>query len=104
VINRGGNKIFPDQVEEVLLLAPGVREAAVVGLPDDRLGEVPVAFVVGEAADRDLEILCRQHLVPYKVPVSFHHVDALPRSEVGKIQRRTLAEGLGAAPPASTPL
>jgi acyl-CoA synthetase (AMP-forming)/AMP-acid ligase II len=76
-----------------------VHEAAVVGRPDDRLGEVPVAFVVGEAADRDLEILCREHLVPYKVPVAFHHVDTLPRSEIGKIQRRKLAESLGAAPP-----
>ena len=46
VINRGGNKVFPDAVEEVLRLAPGVAEAAVVGMPDDRLGEVPVAFVV----------------------------------------------------------
>lgn len=97
VINRGGHKIFPDQVEEVLLLAPGVREAAVVGLPDARLGEVPVAFVVGEAADGDLESVCRQHLVPYKIPVAFHHVHSLPRSEVGKILRRELAESAGSA-------
>ena len=48
VINRGGNKVFPEHVEEVLRLAPGVDDAAVVGVPDDRLGEVPVAFVVSE--------------------------------------------------------
>jgi long-chain acyl-CoA synthetase len=46
LINRGGNKVFPDEVEEVLRLSPLVAEAAVVGAPDDRLGEVPVAFIV----------------------------------------------------------
>jgi long-chain acyl-CoA synthetase len=91
VINRGGNKVFPSQVEEVLLLSPGVSEAAVVGLPDDRLGDVPVAFVVGDASDAELHQLCREHLVAYKVPVVFRHLDALPRSEVGKVLRRELA-------------
>jgi acyl-CoA synthetase (AMP-forming)/AMP-acid ligase II len=90
VINRGGNKVFPDHVEEVLRLSPGVREVAVAGVPDDRLGEVPVAFVVGDAADAELEELCRTHLVAYKVPVAFRRVDALPRSEVGKVLRREL--------------
>jgi long-chain acyl-CoA synthetase len=92
LINRGGNKVFPEQVEEVLCLAPGISEAAVVGVPDDRLGEVPVAFVVGDASDEELVALCREHLVPYKVPVAFEHVEALPRTEVGKVIRRELAE------------
>jgi acyl-coenzyme A synthetase/AMP-(fatty) acid ligase len=92
MINRGGNKVFPDQVEEVLRLAPTVRDAAVVGLPDDRLGEVPVAFLVGEPVpDDELERLCRGHLVPYKVPVAYHWVAELPRSEAGKVLRRELA-------------
>jgi long-chain acyl-CoA synthetase len=91
LINRGGNKVFPEQVEEVLCLAPGISEAAVVGVPDDRLGEVPVAFVVGDATDDELRSLCRVHLVPYKVPVSFERVDALPRTEVGKVRRADLA-------------
>jgi long-chain acyl-CoA synthetase len=96
LINRGGNKIFPEQVEEVLRLSPAVADAAVVGAPDDRLGEVPVAFVVDApgrppAADADLSVLCREHLVPYKVPVAFHHVPELPRTEVGKLRRRELA-------------
>ncbi len=90
LINRGGNKVFPEQVEEVLCLAPGISEAAVVGVPDDRLGEVPVAFVVGDATDEELTALCREHLVPYKVPVAFVRVDALPRTEVGKVMRREL--------------
>ncbi len=92
LIIRGGNKVFPDQVEEVLLLLPGIREAAVAGVPDDRLGEVPVAFVVGEATDEELESVCRENLVPYKIPVAFERVDVIPRSEVGKVQRRKLAE------------
>jgi long-chain acyl-CoA synthetase len=95
LINRGGNKVFPDEVEEVLRLAPGVSEVAVVGVPDERLGEVPVAFVV---SDRPLDVdaliaLCRAHLTPYKIPVDFVPVEALPRSEVGKVLRRQLAEG-----------
>jgi len=90
VINRGGNKVFPDHVEEVLRLSPAVRDVAVVGVPDERLGEVPVAFVVGGAERSELEALCREHLVPYKVPVAFVDIDVLPRSEVGKVLRREL--------------
>lgn len=93
LINRGGNKVYPEEVEEVLVATAGVREAAVIGAPDDRLGEVPVAFVAGEA-DLDLEAACRQHLVPYKVPVRFERVDRLPRSETGKVLRRELASRL----------
>jgi long-chain acyl-CoA synthetase len=92
VINRGGNKVFPEHVEEVLRLVPNVVDAAVAGVPDDRLGEVPVAYVVTSAAVADAELvaICREHLAPYKVPVAFHRVDALPRSEVGKLLRREL--------------
>lgn len=93
VINRGGNKVFPEAVEEVLRLASSVDEVAVVGVADDRLGEVPVAFLVGRAvADDELRALCREHLVAYKVPVAFHWIRALPRTEVGKVLRRELAE------------
>lgn len=97
VINRGGNKVFPGQVEEVLCLSPNVQEAVVLGVPDDRLGEVPVAFVVGTAAPEDLQLLCREHLVAYKVPVAFHQIDALPRSEIGKVLRRDLIARLSHA-------
>ena len=93
VINRGGNKVFPEHVEEVLCLVPGVAEAAVVGRADDRLGEVPVAYVVATAAVTDDELVaaCREHLAPYKVPVEFRRLEALPRSEVGKVLRRELS-------------
>jgi acyl-coenzyme A synthetase/AMP-(fatty) acid ligase len=92
LINRGGNKVFPDEVEEVLLLLDAVKEAAVVGVPDRRLGEVPVAFVVGDVGDDELEVVCRENLVPYKIPVAFTRIDAIPRSEVGKVLRRELAD------------
>lgn len=95
LINRGGNKVFPGQVEEVLCLSPRVSEAAVVGVPDERLGEVPVAFVVGSAPDDELERLCRDHLVAYKIPVAFRRISALPRSEVGKVLRRELIARAG---------
>jgi acyl-CoA synthetase (AMP-forming)/AMP-acid ligase II len=90
-INRGGNKVFPAEVEEVLRLAAGVSDAVVVGVPDRRLGEVPVAFLTGEQPDVDaLDQLCRTHLVPYKVPVAFHLVDDFPLNEVGKVLRAEL--------------
>jgi long-chain acyl-CoA synthetase len=93
VINRGGNKVFPESVEEVLRLSPAVDDVAVVGEPDDRLGEVPVAYVVGRPVpDDELDALCREHLVPYKVPVAFHWIDELPRNEAGKVIRRALRQ------------
>ncbi len=94
MINRGGLKVFPEEVAEVIRLSPDVAECAVAGVPDDRLGEVPWAFVVpreGTTVDADaLGALCREHLAPYKVPVRFEPVDALPRNEVGKVLLREL--------------
>lgn len=98
VINRGGNKVFPEAVEEVLRLAPGVEDVAVVGVPDDRLGEVPVAFLVGNGSSTEaLRALCRSHLVAYKVPVEFRWIELIPRNEIGKVLRSELARS-GAAP------
>jgi long-chain acyl-CoA synthetase len=94
MINRGGLKVFPEEVAEVIRLSPDVAECAVAGIPDDRLGEVPWAFVVpreGATVDADaLTALCREHLAPYKVPARFEVIDALPRNEVGKVLLREL--------------
>lgn len=94
MINRGGLKVFPSEVEEVVRLSPQVVDVAVVGAPDDRVGEVPVAFVVarpGTTVDvAALEELSRTHLAPYKVPVRFMAIDALPRNDVGKVLAREL--------------
>jgi long-chain acyl-CoA synthetase len=94
MINRGGLKIFPGQVEEVLKAAPGVRDAAVVAVPDERLGEVPWAFVVtqdGPADEAALTAWCREKLVAYKVPVRFVGIPELPRNAVGKVLKQNLA-------------
>ena len=96
LINRGGNKVFPEQVEEVLRLVPGVDDVAVVARRDDRLGEVPVAVVVGSASDEDLTAACRAELAPYKVPVAFTRTASLPRNEIGKLLRRQLADDVAA--------
>lgn len=94
MINRGGLKVFPGAVEDVLLAAEGVREAAVVGIPDERLGEVPWAFVARNdtcVTEDDLIAWCREHLTPYRVPVRVVFVKQLPRNDVGKVVRRDLA-------------
>jgi acyl-CoA synthetase (AMP-forming)/AMP-acid ligase II len=98
MINRGGLKVFPAQVEEVLIAADQVRDAAVVGMPDDRLGEVPWAFVVttdGTVDEAALLAWCRERLTAYKVPARVIAVDALPRNEIGKVLRRELVERAG---------
>jgi long-chain acyl-CoA synthetase len=91
LINRGGNKVFPGAVEEVLRLSPAVDDVVVVGVPDERLGEVPVAYLVGRPVpDDELDTLCRRHLVAYKAPAAYRWLDELPRNEVGKVLRRQL--------------
>jgi acyl-CoA synthetase (AMP-forming)/AMP-acid ligase II len=94
MVNRGGLKVFPAEVEEVLRLADAVDDVAVVGVPDERLGQVPWAFVVPASGARvdpvALEALAREHLAPYKVPVEFRAVDALPRNDIGKVVARDL--------------
>jgi len=96
MINRGGLKVTPAEVEEVLRGEPTVADVAVVGVADERLGEVPWAFVVctpGSTLDPEaLVSACREHLAPYKVPAGFGAVEALPRNEVGKVLARDLLE------------
>lgn len=95
VVNRSGLKVHPDEVEAALLEHPGVRDAGVCAVADERVGEVPWAFVV--AADpaeppepAALEAHCRERLAAYKVPAAFVRVDALPRNDAGKLLRREL--------------
>ena len=94
MINRGGLKVFPGTVEDVLMAADGVRDAAVVGIPDERLGEVPWAFVVRmdiSVSEDHLVAWCREHLTPYRVPARIVFIDQLPRNDVGKVVKRELA-------------
>jgi acyl-CoA synthetase (AMP-forming)/AMP-acid ligase II len=91
VINRGGEKVYPADVEEVLLGDPGVLEAVVVGRPDDILGAVPVAYVIpvgGAALDPEsLRARCEEQLPRFKRPAAIAVVDDLPRAAAGKILR-----------------
>ncbi len=90
VVITGGLNIYPAEVEAVLLEHPGVTEAAVVGLPDPDLGEVPVAAFVGSARAEDLVSFCRERLAPYKVPRRIERRDALPRNAMGKVLKGEL--------------
>ncbi|PSR32068.1 MAG: hypothetical protein C7B46_16015 [Sulfobacillus benefaciens] len=95
VINRGGEKIFPAEVESVLLSHPAVYECAVVGRPNPVLGEEVVAFVVAEnlpAIEHELRSLVATQLSPYKAPAAYLMVNQLPRSGTGKILRHHLIQ------------
>ena len=96
LILRGGASIYPSEVERVLAVHPAVRDAAVVGQPDDYYGEQVVAVVVldGHAAAADLDAWVRGRLAPYKVPRCYAFVDSLPRSSSGKTLKRHLREQL----------
>jgi malonyl-CoA/methylmalonyl-CoA synthetase len=86
----GGFNVYPREIEEVLLEQPGVGEAAVVGVPDERRGERPVAYFAGEADPAVLEAACRRQLASFKLPAAFVRVESLPRNALGKVQKHLL--------------
>ena len=92
-INTGGEKVQPEEVEAVLASHPSVRDAAVRGVPDATYGEVVEALVVvtDRTAASALKEWCRERLAPHKLPRRFTFVDALPRSEDGKLLRTDLS-------------
>ncbi|MEV8606995.1 class I adenylate-forming enzyme family protein [Amycolatopsis sp. NPDC051373] len=98
LIIRGGENIYPAEVEAVLLKVPGVADAAVVARKHADLGEVPVAFVVPEQpGDLDVATLraaCAQQLSHFKVPEQILEIDAIPRTGSGKVMRFRLQERL----------
>src|SRR5256885_1257448 len=93
IIIRGGSNINPYEVESMLRMHPAVRDACVVGRAHAELGEVPVAFIVGDAnkavLDRFLE---ERGLAHYKWPEAIYSVDELPLSGPGKVNRKALRE------------
>ncbi|MET7474082.1 type I polyketide synthase [Streptomyces sp. NPDC005648] len=100
LIIRGGENIHPTEIEEALLRCPGVRDAVVVGRPDDVLGEVPVAYVVPEPGGFDARGVldaCRPRLAAYKLPVEIHEIAAVPRTASGKIARHAVVQAPAAA-------
>jgi malonyl-CoA/methylmalonyl-CoA synthetase len=106
LIISGGFNIYPREIEELLLEQPGVAEAAVIGVPDELRGEVPVAFIVPldpseDAFDSEaLERCCREQLASFKVPRRFVRVDSIPRTALGKVQKHLLRSA-GVSPAAT---
>ncbi|MCL5884928.1 MAG: AMP-binding protein [Deltaproteobacteria bacterium] len=94
MINRGGEKVYGLEVENVLYVYPGVAEAAVFGISHPVFGEVPAACVVplpGSNVDPEgLIVFCRGRLADYKVPVSVRVVDRIPRNPAGKVLKKEL--------------
>jgi acyl-CoA synthetase (AMP-forming)/AMP-acid ligase II len=105
LINRGGEKISPGEVEAVLLQHPAVAEAAAFGVPDPKYGEeVWAAVVLGSAADpQELLRFCSTRLADFKVPKLIYVISAMPKNATGKIQRRDLAAFLKAPPRQTNP-
>jgi len=94
MINVGGFKVFPNEVEEVLFTHPAVMEAAAIGVPHQYRGEVVKAFVVlkpgSHAGAEELIGFCLERLAKYKVPAEIEFRPSLPKSTVGKVLRREL--------------
>ena len=106
IIKRAGENISAREVEKTLELHPGVLEAAVVGRADRLREEVPVAFVVPRGPTLDVDdvmAFCRTVLAPHKLPVTLYVVDTLPRTAVGKIEKKLLRQSLHDASNGDTP-
>jgi len=101
LIISGGENIASPEVERVLYEHPAVLEAAVIGMPHERWGEVPMAFVVArtgaEVSGDELGAFCAGRLAKFKVPKRFDFVDELPRTPSGKVLKRDLREQLAAS-------
>jgi fatty-acyl-CoA synthase len=95
MIVSGGYNIYPREVEDALAAHPAVREAVVVGAPDERWVEAVTAFVVADGVSEDELIAhCREQLAAYKAPKSVRFVDEIPKSPVGKLLRRAVRDPL----------
>ena len=93
-INAGGYKVWPREVEDVLYEHAAVREAAVVGVPDEYRGETVKAFVSlrpgSEATPEELIAFCKERMAAYKYPRQIELLDELPKTVTGKLLRREL--------------
>lgn len=98
MIIRGGENIYPKEIENTISAIDGVLEAAVVGAPDPILGEVPVAYVATypgvDIAEEQILDHCRQYLSKAKIPLRAAVVETLPKNPVGKIDKPRLRQDL----------
>jgi acyl-CoA synthetase (AMP-forming)/AMP-acid ligase II len=94
MINRGGEKISPREIDEVLLTHPAVGEAVCFGVPHKMWGEEVAAAVTLKATATEAELLafCKEQLAEFKRPKQIHITEAIPRTATGKIQRRVVAQ------------
>jgi acyl-CoA synthetase (AMP-forming)/AMP-acid ligase II len=96
MIKSGGLTVIPSEIENVLLAHPGVRDAVVVGVPDERWGEAVHAFVTPLPAaslqEAELKSFCKERLAAYKCPKSIQIVAELPKTGIGKIARRLVRD------------
>jgi len=96
MINVGGEKVFPSEVEDMMVGHPKIKDLVIVGIPDELKGEAPKAFIVlkeGETTDlEEIREYCKPRMAPYKVPVAVEFLDEIPRLASGKALRRQLRD------------
>ena len=96
MINVGGEKVFPSEVEDMMLVHPQIKDVVIIGIADELKGEVPKAFIQlkeGETTTaEEVRAFCKSRMAPYKVPVAVEFIDEIPRSAAGKALRRLLRE------------
>jgi long-chain acyl-CoA synthetase len=96
MINVGGEKVFPSEVEDMMITHPKIKDLVVVGIPDDLKGEAPKAFIHlkedDTATEEEIKEFCKLKMAPYKVPVAVEFVEEIPRSASGKALRRMLRD------------
>ena len=108
MIIRGGENIYPAQLENILCRFPGVAEAAIIGTSDPVYGEKIIAFVVASPgvtlSEQEIINFMKTEISPFKVPSKIHLVEALPKTPVGKILKRELREKALSISERETPL
>jgi fatty-acyl-CoA synthase len=96
MIIRGGENVYPREVEEFLYTHPAIADAQVVGIPDERLGEIVVAWIrlkAGQTAtEEEIRTFCRDRLAYYKVPAHIRFVESYPMTLSGKVQKFKMRE------------
>lgn len=96
MFKSGGENVYPPEIEQVIRTLDGIREVAVIGVKDQKWGEVGYAFLVKDRDQIDESVLlvhCKKNLAKFKIPKYFKFVDALPKGDSGKILKKNLVPG-----------
>jgi len=90
----GGENVYPAEIEKYLVTHPQIKEVAVIGVKDEKWGEVGKAIIVSDSpiSTEDLSAFCLQGLAKFKIPKSFIFIDKLPQTDSGKIDKKGLVE------------